>query len=425
MSLIKNSLWNASGSLISKGVAFLSQLIIARLLGPEIYGTYAIAMSIMLLAMIVKDLGLQHAIIVNREEKDYYSLQFTVQLITAVVLFLITILISGHIESFFDIDDFGHIVSLMMGALFLFAFQDPVITEYLKENNYKLLFYRQLIPSISFACIAIPLAMNDFGVYSLVYAYLGSQLISTLFFTFMYSLMPKLYLNARLIARLFKVAKHVIVQSFSGFLVQGASSLVVGKNIGAHGAGVFSMSSQLTLTIPSSIFPQIQQVAFTSLARDPESISKYYKRYYNAIMMTTLMGSIAAYFLMPVLVPLVLGDKWLEAIDIIQLFSLSIATAYAVGINNEISKIVGFSHIYSYYAVVRSVATIVGLYVGSLSSLEDAVIYWVLISIIFNLINDLLFSRYQSVIGFYKEKILLYTMVAVWIVVALSLYKVV
>ena len=106
-------------------------------------------------------------------------------------------------------------------------------------------------------------------------------------------------------------------------------------------------------------------------------------------------------------------------IPIIQLISISIPTGFLVGINNDLSKILKFNKLYSYFSVIRSVITITALFVGSCYSLSYALFAWVFVALLANIVNDLIFFSNQKIIKYPISRLVFFLIIWVWIILVL------
>lgn len=393
--------WNILGKMSAKAIGPIFGILVARLLLPEDYGVYGIAMAFMAFLTLSQDLGMRQAIIIAQETEDWCSIQFTIQLIMAGVIYLLLFILSPHIAQYFQIVALATILKILGLGLFIGAVEDPLLTYYLREQNYRLIFFRQIIPSIAFGLTALFLAFWGAGVYSLVLATLISNFLTALFLVLAAKKKLRMYFPVNLILRLFRVGKHILFQQFCGLLVLQADALIVGKNLGPVNVGIYRMGSSLAQILPHTLIPQIQQVFFTEMARHKDNVA-YLNRRYGQFMyssgMITLPLSIVIVFLFPHIIPFLLGAKWTGVIPVAQIISVSLPTGMMVGVNNDLSKILNFNHVYSYFSIIRSVATVAAVIIGSQYSLHTMIVSWVIVGIAANLVNYYIFFKYQKVI---------------------------
>lgn len=396
--LVKDIGWNVSGGLISKAIGPVFTILIARLLTPEDYGVFGITIATIALIELFKDVGLREAVIADHGKEDFISLQFTVQFWFAFFAYSIILIGSGWVSVFYNMPDLKQILPLVGLTIFFSVIEDPLVTNYLKESNYKLLFYRRIIPSVTFGVIALGFAFLGYGVFALVFGHLASRFLTMLFFLLKSDWRPKFLFKKKVFFHLFKTGKHLLFQRSFGYLALQADSLVVGKILGGFSLGLYRMSRRLTLLIPTNIMPQIEQVVFTDMAKNKNNSDYVRKRYYDFILISgslLIILSLIIFWTAPLIIPLVLGEKWIQTIPMVRLFSLAFPFSALVILNQRISIIYNFSHVYTYFNIARGTITIAALYWASTIGINFAVFVWVIVAILFTIVNSTVFFLYQ------------------------------
>lgn len=412
----KNIGWNVLGSVTGKLINPLLQLLVARFLLPEDYGIFSLALAIVLFAEVFKDLGLTDAIIVSQDKINYIALQFTVQLTVSLIFYLILLFITPELSVLFEEKELIYILPLL-GCLFFFrSVSDALTTYYLKNQLYHRLAIRQMLYPLIASGMSLLLAYLGYGAYSLVIGVLLGELSIALF---LYRYCPQSihwYWQTEIFFKLFTLGKHVIVQRFSSFLTLQADSFVIGKELNANALGLYRVGNQLSTLLPNAIVNQARQVIFTELSKNRAqeyTIYHYYRFYIFAGILLTFY-SMGVYLLAPFVVTLVLGEAWTPLIPIVQMFSVSVITGHISMLNIDIAKLLNFSRLYSYSLILRAMITLVALAWAVRYGLDAVIITWVLISMLDNCINEILFHFNQTFIPLKKEKVLLYLLAWSW-----------
>ncbi len=137
--------WNILGTAAGRLIGPLAQIAIARFLDPAQFGLFAIGVAWIALFEILKDLGLNHAIIVEEDRRCFVSLQFFVELSIATVLFVITLGCAPVLAAFLHEPKMGSILVLMSLQMFFLAISGPLVTEHMRTQNYRVLAIRQAV----------------------------------------------------------------------------------------------------------------------------------------------------------------------------------------------------------------------------------------------------------------------------------------
>jgi O-antigen/teichoic acid export membrane protein len=424
-SFAHNVSWNILGSMGGKFLGPMFQVLIARLLLPADFGVFAIGLAWIAAFEIIKDWGLTHAILVRRGGKAEIVLQFTVQILTALCFYLITLGLTPVAADLFGLVDLTVVLPLVGLTVFISAVADPIITDYLMAQRYRQLALRQMTMPIASGVVGLLLAHFGYGVYSLVFGLLVGHLVGVLSLVVSGHTGLGFSLDFGLVRNLMPIGKHIVLQRLFGFLVGQADSFIVGRALGAQALGLYRMGNMLAFLFPASSVAQTQQVVFTELSakREVEQLRARYNQFTVLAGGALLLYSMAAYLSAPMLVPLVLGEQWRDAVPLMQIFTAVVVSGFLTPLNVDLAKVLGFVHIYTHFALWRSIATVTALLWASQYSTLYVVIAWVVVGFMSNLVNDVIFYRMQSVVRVTGTKIVLICTSWVWatIVIALAL----
>ena len=412
----QNVSWNILGSMGGKFLGPVFQVLVARLLLPGDFGVFAIALAWVAVFEIIKDWGLTHAILVRRGGKSEIALQFTVQIFTALCFYIITLAATPIVADLFAQGDLTVVLPLVGLTVFISAIADPIVTDYLMAQRYRQLSLRQMTTPIASGIVGLLLAHSGYGVYSLVFGLLAGHLAGLLSLVAGGHVGIGFLLDFGLMRKLMPVGKHIVLQRLFGFLVGQADSFIVGRALGSQALGLYRMGNTLAFLLPAASVAQTQQVVFTeqSAKRDIEQMRTRYNQFTNIAGLALLLYSVAAYFSAPLLVPLLLGEQWREAIPLMQIFAAVVITGFLTPLNLDFAKVLGFFHVYTHFALWRSVATVIALLWASQFSAMHVVITWVVVGFVSNLVNDAIFYMKQKIVPLTGTKIALTCASWVW-----------
>lgn len=423
--LKKHVSWNVFGNFGGKVLMPLFQILIARQLHPKHYGTFGVAMALVYFFDIVKDLGFTEAIIVERTESDISS-QYTLQLIIAVIMYVLLILSAPFFSIFYKNHEFMTVIPIIGIVFFIKAFIDPVTTLYLKKQKFKILAVRQVLFPVVFGISGYVLAKMGWGVYALVISTLLSYVAVGVAFYIGNAEPMKLIWDIQSKKKLFELGKHILIQRLAGFGVNQADTFIIGKVLNMNDLGLYRTSSYIVNTVPNCVVSQTQQVLFTELSRykdNMEYLNHRYQHFMRNAAIFLVIYMLLMCFVSPVLVPMVLGQQWRSIIPIIQIFSCGVVVCYMTGLNNDLSRILGFAPIYTKYTSLRSIFTLLFVFIMAFVSLKAAACAWVLSSLIAAVFNERIFYKNQNIIRINKTKIAVFAASFLWFVfIVASIY---
>jgi O-antigen/teichoic acid export membrane protein len=188
-------------NIISLGTA----LIIYTVLPKEDIGIYTVAIAMQRVISFFTDFGLGAALIQKKEELNdaETSTTFTLQSIITFAIFIIVLILSPFLASFFKLSDSGVMLLLVLVfSIFLSSFK--IIPSILLER--KIQFKKLIIPQISevliFNIILIALVLSKKGLDSYTWAFLISSLISIPIYYYISPWKIKFSINKKSLAHL-------------------------------------------------------------------------------------------------------------------------------------------------------------------------------------------------------------------------------
>lgn len=397
-------------------------MLIARLVLPEEYGVFAIALAWLAVFDIAKDWGFTHAIVVRQGGRAEIALQFTVQLGTAFLFYMMTLAVTPIAAGLFDQPGLHKVLPLAGLVAFISAVADPLVTECLKEQHYRRLAMRQMAVPVVSGLVGLSLAYQGYGVYALVWGLLVGHVAGALLLVAGGRSSLSLSLDRSLVRDLLPFGKHIVMQRLFGFLVGQADSFIVGRALGLQALGLYRMGNLLAFIVPAASVPQAQQVVFTELSatRNSEIIRARYNQYVNIFGPTLLLYSIVVYLGSPWVIPALLGEHWRETVPIVQIFAAVVVTGFITPINVDLAKVLGFINSYTHFAAVRSTVTIISLAIAAQYSLMHVVTTWVIVGFISNLVNDVIFHMKQDIIKITLRKVVVVCASWAWAAFAIT-----
>lgn len=419
---VRNVSWNILGSVSGKVLGPVFQVLIARLLLPEDFGVFALALAWIAAFDIIKDWGLTHAILVRRGGKPEVAFQLTVQLATATCFYIFTLAATPVAADLFGQGDLVLVLPIVALVVFISAIADPIITDCLLAQRYRQLALRQMATPLVSGFIGLLLAHLGYGVFSLVFGLLVGHLAGLLSLVAGRNMDITLLIDRGMVRNLMPIGKHIVLQRLFGFLVGQADSFIVGKALGSQSLGLYRMGNMLAFLLPSASVAQMQQVVFTELStkRDSEEIRTRYNQFTGVAGTGLLFYSVAAYLSAPLLVPLLLGEQWREAIPLMQVFATVAVTGFLTPLNVDLAKVLGFVNSYTHFALWRSVATVIALLWASRYSTLHVVITWVVVGFMSNFVNDAIFYWKQDIVHLTGTKIVLTCASWLWAAIAIA-----
>lgn len=351
--------WILSGTGIKILLQIVQTIILSRLLSPADFGLIATAF-IVVRFVELSPIGIGPALIqLPTLETRHIRTGFTLSLIIGIVLGFLIWLTSGLMADFFHSRELVRILHII-ALCFPFS-NTSVIADALlqKELKFKTISTIEVISfTLGYAIVGIVMALLNFGVWSLVAAYVVQTLTQTLLLLVAQPHPKALMFDNETIKELLSLGSgFTLVNVFSYFALQG-DYIVVGKFMGPEPLGLYTRAYRLMALPTNTIGQAINRVLFPALAKvqeDSERFARAYRRNIVILLLFSLPISVIMYVLGPELIIVLLSHRWKEAIIPFQV--LALGTFFRLG--HKVSGTVARSS-----GQIYKVAWVQGIYAG-------------------------------------------------------------
>ncbi|HJJ29278.1 MAG TPA: oligosaccharide flippase family protein, partial [Methanocorpusculum sp.] len=343
LTLIKSFLWKFLEARAIQIITLVYNIIVARFLLPEAFGTVAILTAIFYLMQTLIDEGLCSALIQKRtiDEVEESSV-FYLQLAAAAVLYAVLFFISPAISEFYQVGDMTLYLRVTGLFIFFYAFQSIQYVFINREFKFRKYFFCSLASSLIAGGFAICMAVNGCGIWSIVLEEGVYAASLTLILWFAVIWRPKLVFSWEKVKKLYAFGWRVLLASLAIRL--SSTSLIGGKFFSTVALGNFTTGEIYPKTIARCIYEPVETVAFPAIAKCQDAKETRIKLMHyilicNAFLLFPLMGGLAA--MAEPLVHLLLGENWTGIIFFIQVFTLVYAATPMMYLNLQTIKGLG------------------------------------------------------------------------------------
>jgi O-antigen/teichoic acid export membrane protein len=362
--------WNAVGSVIDNGLGIIVKLILARLLLPEHFGIIGFAIVCIGIVEAFADLGMSAALIQRKEENLKpidFDTAFWAGLCWGVFLFVfISLVVAPMAASFFDESMLVSIIPVLSITLLLRPLWTIHVASITRELDFKRIVVPRNISKIVAAVIAVVMALTGFEVWSLVFQSVMSELLLVWFYTYASPWRPRLRFSLVSLKGIFGFGLYTTGTKVFNYLTGNIDYLLIGKLLGAHSLGVYTIGYTVTYMVRSKIMDVINKVfypVYSKVQDDFVKIKKYYLKVirYNCIVIYPMMVGMIMFAEPGVLVGL--GEKWQEAIIPMQLMAAAGLVHLLTSSNTVLLRGIGKPRLELILSVVKTLGVNVPLIV--------------------------------------------------------------
>lgn len=372
MSLQKKTIngifWSIFEAIAGNGLTFIVMLVLARILGPSDFGLVALTTVFISISQTFIDSGMTSALIrKNKCSQRDYSTVFYYNLIVSFIFFILIFSTSNYISIYFNQDQLKYIFKILPLIIIINAFgivHKTILTIQLDfKSHYKSNFFATTISG----CIAIYLALNNFGVWSLVIFEISKSLFSVSFFWYLSKWIPSFIFSKNSFNELFNYGYKLLL---SGLLNTGFNNLfiiIIAKAYSSLQLGLYKKADEFQALPSKQLNTLISKVSFPVLSKIKEKNSKLYSGYKKLISHVMLISIFTMMFLSSISEPLVLiilGEEWILSAQYLELLCF-VGLMYPLhSLNLNLLKVKGSSNIFLKLEIFKKILLLPVFYVA-------------------------------------------------------------
>ncbi|NUR85084.1 MAG: lipopolysaccharide biosynthesis protein [Nonomuraea sp.] len=306
--------WSLLGNLVTRAGSFAMGLVLARLLAPDDFGTYAVALAATQIVMHIKDAGIQAATIQWRGRMEDMAPTATVlSFVFAIGLYGIFWVFAPTFAGMAGNEDATSIVRLLTSIILIEAFTAVRSAALLRRFQQDRLTIAIMIGFVANAAVAITLALNGAGAYSFAWGQVCASVITGILIFFWGWVPVRVGLDREIAKKLLRFG----IPSAAGFgleaVLMNSSYIVVGDVLGSVALGYYLLAFNISSWVPGIIGTALRYVSlpsFSRLAEDPAALSEGVRRSVPVMVAFVLPPALVMAVLAHPLVSFLYGAKW-------------------------------------------------------------------------------------------------------------------
>jgi len=348
--VLKSLAWKLLERMGTSGISFIMQLVLARLLLPSDYGVIALVTVFIAVASIFVESGIGTSLIQKKEidELDISSI-FFLSFSVALILYLCLFIAAPFIATFYENQSLIKITRVLALTLIIGSF-NTIQTALLSRNmQFRTIFLCNVSSSISSGIGGITLAYLGYGVWALVAQQLLATLGVTIILFIVVAWRPVARFSFKKVKNLYSFGWKLMASSVISTIYVNLRNLVIGKKFSPAMLGYYNKGSSFPSFFNANVTGSIRSVLFPALSVHQDSLERIKAMTRRSVAMSSFLVFPMMAGLIAVAKPLIiitLTEKWLPAVPILQLVSISYAFMPISAANLQALNAIGRSDIY-------------------------------------------------------------------------------
>lgn len=308
------ALWGYIGTVGRIGVQMIAQIILARALGPTIFGIYAVGMITVSISNFVADMGMGPALVQKKELKEEdYRLAFTWQTLMGFVLVVLIWYSAEFMADWFEEPRSVPVIQAMAVICWINAVSSVSLNRLRRELEYRAINTYQLISFVAGTlCLAVALALLGFKVWSLVWGAVAQAAIfaALVMLKSRHAYRPLFYAKN---SSLFSFGFKAMATNIVNWLLGNVDRVMVGVFFSSRALGAYTVNYNLISVPVNQMLGVLQSVLFSATSRRQDEHDKLEQTFCGILNVIALLVFPALAFISstaPAIVDILFGPRW-------------------------------------------------------------------------------------------------------------------
>ena len=312
--------------LITRILALLKNIIIARILYPSQFGAFGIATLALTFTEILTETGINTFLVAEKSEIDkYIDTSWLVSIFRGFIIFSLIFISAPFVSGFFKNSDSKFLLILISFVPLIRGFINPSVVKFQKNLYFHKQFFYQTSVLLVGSIFSIFLIILTHKVESLIYAMLISAFFEMFLSFFIVTPRPKFSFKLPLFRNVLGYGKWITASTIFNYFYQHGDDITVGRILGASSLGLYDMAYRISLVPLSDISDVISQVTFpvyVKISGDSSRLRKAFLKTLGIVVIFTLPISLILFIFPKEIISIIFGDRWLGAAPALRILGI-------------------------------------------------------------------------------------------------------
>ena len=366
--------WSLIDNVASSGISFLVGIVLARILSPAEFGLLGMITVFIAVSNSIVESGFSSALIRKSDANNTdYNTVFYFNILLGILLYILLFLCAPAISTFYHEPLLIPVTRVLGVILIINAFSIIQRTILEKKIDFRTQTKISLIASITSGIIGVGMALNGFGVWSLVGQQITRQLLNSVFLWFFNSWRPALEFSKKSFKELFGFGSKLMASEMINTIYKNLYYLIIGKFYNASQLGQYTRAELFSTVFSSNLTAVVQRVSYpvlSSIQDDADRLKQAYRRVIKTTMLVTFACMLGLSAIAKPLILILIGVKWLPAVVFIQIICFAEMLYPLHAINLNILQIKGRSDLFLKLEIFKKLFAVLPIGLGLFYGIE-------------------------------------------------------
>jgi PST family polysaccharide transporter len=363
--------WTSVSIVLVRALRFLTTVVLARLLVPEMFGLIALANVAIDTMALVRQIGLGPAYIHKRfpdpaTQRRAENTIFVTALAMNLSLFTICFVFAPVFADFFDAAALTEVLRVMAVSFPVGTLQTVPNVIMLKRLEFGKVAISELGGACAYSLVGVTLAFLGYGIWSLVAAQLVSRIVSGVLFMMLARWYPRLSFEMSIARELFSYGKFI--WAFTVFSAVGGAldRVFVGKIFGSASLGYYHIAfnmCHLSGLLFALLMEKVTFPAYSALRHQPGRLRNAVVNTVSTVSIVAVPIAFGLIALSERLITTIFGEKWLPAAVLVNVLAFHGLIKALSPVASNVLKATGRPSVLMHLEIAHHVLKLVLLFV--------------------------------------------------------------
>lgn len=323
---VKGASWLGGLRMASRLVSILKTVVLARLLDPVQFGVFGVITLTIALFEILMETGVNTVLIQEEEDIDpFINTAWLISIIRGIFISLAIILFAHPVSRFFNSPQALRLLLWSSLVPLIRGFINPSIVKFQKHLEFKKEFYLRFSILTFESLIAITGVILTHSVISLVLALVLSAGFEVILSFLFCQPRPQFSWERKKAVKIVSMGKWVTLNSIFSYLISQGDDAIVGRLLGMENLGLYQTAykiSNLPFTEVTDVVSRVVFPVYSKISQDKTRIKRAFKKSLLGITFLVVPGTIIIFLFPETVIRIVLGEKWLGAVQALRILAI-------------------------------------------------------------------------------------------------------
>lgn len=361
-------IWTFIDTFLVRGLSFMAMILLARWLGPTDFGLIGMIAVFIAIGKSLTDSGMTSSLIRTKSpDHGDFSTIFFVNLGMSCIVYTIIFFTAPYIALFFEQDILVEVIRVYCLLFLVIAFSAVQLAILTKNMEFRKITKINFPSTLIGVSIGLYLGYTGYGVWSIVWMYLSTELVRSILLWLTSSWKPGFIFSKVKFKFHYKFGYKMVLSGPLDTVFKNIYNILIGKYFSAKTLGFYERSKQFAEYPSATLTGVLGKVTYPMLSQiqdDPVRLENIYRKLIRISFFVIAPLMLGAAAIAKPLFLLVLGKEWLPAVLFFQILSLAMMLYPIHAYNLNILKVYGRSDLFLKLEVIKKIIITISILVA-------------------------------------------------------------